>query len=225
MTLQKRAKKLRNETGDERWVAKEELEAPGIKSMLYNSSVKAVYMLITEPVVFFFGLWISFSWFLTFLFLSVISITFSEKKKWGEGVAGLPYIGLAVGCTLAFFANFGQIFYYDSLRKKLGRAPPPESRLYGAMFGAIFLPIGLFIYSFTQFERITWVAPCIALGCISFGIFFIFESCYSYTSDCYGTSASSAIAGQGFMRNTLGAVSPLSSLASSSTMLVVIMLV
>lgn len=209
VTLQKRAKKLRNETGDERWVAKEELEAPGIKSMLYNSSVKAVYMLVTEPVVFFFGLWIAFSWFLTFLFLSVISITFSEKKGWGEGVAGLPYIGLAVGCTLAFFANFGQIFYYDGLRKKLGHNPPPENRLYGAMFGAIFLPIGLFIYSFTQYDFLTWVGPCIALGCISFGIFFIFESCYSYTSDCYGPSASSAIAGQGFMRNTLGAVSPL----------------
>lgn len=49
----------------------------------------------------------------------------------------------------------------------------------------------------------------IGLGLITFGIFFIFESCYSFTSDCYGETSSSAIAGQGFMRNTLGAVSPL----------------
>lgn len=209
VTLQKRAKKLRKETGDERWVAKEELEAPGIKDMLYNSTVKAVEMLVTEPVVFFFGLWIAFAWFLTFLFLSVIPITFTEKKGWSEGVSGLPYIGLACGCSLAFIVNFAQIYYYDKLRKEAGHPIPPENRLYGAMFGACFLPFGLFIYSFTQYERITWVAPCIGLGCIAFGIFFIFESCYSYTSDCYGPSASSAIAGQGFMRNTLGAVSPL----------------
>lgn len=77
------------------------------------------------------------------------------------------------------------------------------------MLGAPFLPIGLFIYSFTQYGDLVWVGPVIALALIAFGIFFIFESTYSYTSDCYGESSSSAIAAQGLFRNTLGAVSPL----------------
>lgn len=85
----------------------------------------------------------------------------------------------------------------------------PESRLYGAMFGAGFLPLGLFIYSFTQFGYLPWIAPTIALPPIAIGIFFIFEATYSFTSDCYGENASSAIAGQGLMRNTLGGVAPL----------------
>lgn len=210
VTLQKRAKALRKDTGDDRWVAKEELEAPGVKDMLYNSTVKAAEMMVTEPVVFFFGLWIAFSWCITFLFLSVISITFSEKKGWGEGVAGLPYIGLSIGVTLAYALNFLQIKKYDNLVAKMGAGNvPPESRLYGCLFGGIFLPIGLFIYSFTQYEFVHWIGPVIGLACIAFGIFFVFESCYSYTADCYGQNASSAIAGQGFMRNTLGAVAPL----------------
>lgn len=54
------------------------------------------------------------------------------------------------------------------------------------MLGAIWLPIGLFIYSFTQYQFLTWVGPMIALAPIAIGIFFIFESCYSSTSDCYG---------------------------------------
>jgi hypothetical protein len=54
-----------------------------------------------------------------------------------------------------------------------------------------------------------WIAPTIALAPIAFGIFFIFESVYSVTCDCYGAHSSSAIAGQGFFRNTLGAVAPL----------------
>lgn len=37
----------------------------------------------------------------------------------------------------------------------------------------------------------------------------ISQSTYSYTADCYGENSSSAIAGQGFLRNMLGAVSPL----------------
>lgn len=213
VTLQKRAKALRKDTGDDRWVAREDLEAPNVKEMLHASTVKAAKMLVTEPVVFFFGFWISFTWFLTFLFLSVISITFGDAelgKGWSEGVSGLPYIGLAVGCTLGLLVNSFQIQKYNQLLKKMGEGNvPPEGRLYGCLFGGIFLPIGLFIYSFTLYKFVHWIGPCIGLGCIGFGIFFVFESCYSYTADCYGDSAGSATAAQSFMRNTLGAVSPL----------------
>ncbi|KAE8155262.1 major facilitator superfamily domain-containing protein [Aspergillus avenaceus] len=208
VALGKRAELLRKNTNDMRYAAATDLEAPNIKVMLHNSSVKAIKMLITEPVVFAFGLWISFAWFLTFLFLSVIPITFSEKKGWGEGVSGLPYISLCLGTTIGFALNFLQIRKYNSIVQQNGHAAP-EARLYGALFGAVWLPVGLFIYSFTQYAYLHWIGPFIALVLITIGIFFIFESCYSFTSDCYGESSSSAIAGQGLMRNTLGAVSPL----------------
>ncbi|KAB8238581.1 major facilitator superfamily domain-containing protein [Aspergillus alliaceus] len=208
VALGKRAELLRQKTGDVRYAAATDLEAPNIKKMLHNSSVKAIKMLMTEPVVFAFGLWISFAWFLAFLFLSVIPITFQEKKGWGEGVSGLPYISLCLGTTFGFGLNFLQIRKYNSIIKQNGFAAP-EARLYGALFGAVWLPVGLFIYSFTQYAFLHWIGPFIALVLITIGIFFIFESCYSFTSDCYGESSSSAIAGQGFMRNTLGAVSPL----------------
>lgn len=207
--LQKRAKILRHDTGDERWVSQEELEAPELKDALYNSSVKAIAMLLSEPVVFFFGMWIAFTWFITFLFLSVITITFSEQKHWSEGLAGLPYISLCIGVTLGFILNFLQIRKYDKIRSRSTGVIAPEHRLYGAMAGGLFLPVGLLIYSFTQYHWVHWIGPNIGMVCIAFGIFFIFESCYSYTSDCYGPSASSAIAGQSYLRNELGAVAPL----------------
>ncbi|TVY44564.1 putative MFS-type transporter [Lachnellula subtilissima] len=209
VTLHKRATQLRSKTGDDRYRAPMDLEAKDIKQMLHNSSVKAVHMLATEPVVFAFGLWIAFAWFVTFLFLSVIPITFEEKHGFSEGIAGLPYISLCIGVTIGFAANFLQIRKYQSIMKSNDRKILPESRLYGAMYGAGFLPVGLFIYSFTQYGYLPWIAPTIALAPISFGIFFIFESTYSFTSDCYGENSSSAIAGQGLMRNTLGAVAPL----------------
>lgn len=90
VTLQKRAKKLREATGDQRYKSPMDLQTENLKDMLHASSVKAMHMLITEPVVFAFGLWIAFSWFLVFLFLSVIPITFQEKRGWNEGVRELP---------------------------------------------------------------------------------------------------------------------------------------
>lgn len=100
VTLHKRAKMLRKSTGDDRYVNLEEIETPGLKELLKASSVKAIQMLVTEPVVLAFGLFIGFSWFVVFLFLSVIPITFGEKRGWSEGISGLPYISLVVGTTL-----------------------------------------------------------------------------------------------------------------------------
>jgi len=207
--LHKRAKELRKATGDERYVAEDDIYTPDVKSMLKASSVKAIRMLITEPVVFAFGLWIAFCWAVVFLFLSVIPITFTEKRGWSEGVSGLPYISLAVGTFLGWVAHHLQMRKFNQLQNDENVHVVPEHRLYGAMFGAVWLPVGLFIYSFTQYGYLTWVGPVIGLAPIAFGIFFVFESTYSYTADCYGQHSSSAIAGQGLMRNTLGAVTPL----------------
>lgn len=49
---------------------------------------------------------IAFAWFTTFTFLSVIAITFEEKKGWSHGIGGLPYIALCIGVSLAFGLNF-----------------------------------------------------------------------------------------------------------------------
>ncbi|PSR90316.1 fructose facilitator [Coniella lustricola] len=209
VALHKRASALRKATGDERYVAEGDIYTPDVKSMLKASSVKAIHMLATEPVVLAFGLWIAFCWGVAFLFLSVISITFADKRGWSTGMAGLPYIALALGTTLAWMAHHLQMRKYDRMIADPNVKVTPEARLYGAMYGAIWLPVGLFIYSFTQYAFLNWVGPCIGLVLIAFGIYFVFESTYSYTADCYGESASSAIAGQGLMRNTLGAVTPL----------------
>lgn len=164
VTLHKRAKQLRAATGDDRYGVAMDLEAKDLKDMLHNSSVKALHMLVTEPVVFAFGLWIALAWFVTFLFLSVVPITFQEKRGWSEGILGLPYISLCIGVTIGFAANFLQIRRYKAVMKSRDQKILPESRLYGAMFGSAFLPIGLFIYSFTQYGFLTWVGPTITLA-------------------------------------------------------------
>ncbi|KAI1342161.1 major facilitator superfamily domain-containing protein [Xylariaceae sp. FL0016] len=207
--LHKRAKQLRKATGDDRFAGPDDLDTRSPKEMLKVSSLKAIRMLVTEPVVLAFGLWIGFAWFVTFLFLSVIPITFQEKRGWSEGVSGLPYICLCLGTTIGWAAHHLQMRKFNQIQNHPDVTPTPEHRLYGAMFGAVWLPVGLFIYSFTQYAWLHWIGPCIGLVLIAAGIFFVFEATYSYTADCYGQSASSAIAGQGLVRNMLGAVSPL----------------
>ncbi|KAN0064196.1 hypothetical protein ACQY0O_003363 [Thecaphora frezii] len=207
--LTRRAKKLRKETGDQRFRSEGELERNSLAQMFRESSVRAIYLLIHEPVVFFFGFWIAFAWGIVFLFLSAIPITFQDNHGWSEGKAGLPYIGLIIGCLLGFATGFWQDSMYDKAVRKNHGVQVPEARLYGAMiFGPLF-PIGIMIYAWTSFGYIHWIAPIIALAVIILGIYHVFLAVYSYTSDAYGDYSSSAIAGQGFMRNMFAASFPL----------------
>lgn len=87
-----------------------------------------------------------------------------------------------------------QIQFYCHQSKPKNRR---EARLHEAMCRAVWLPIDLFIYSVTQYEDQFSFGPIIGLALIDIGIFFISETCYSYTSDCDGENSSSAIAVRG----------------------------
>lgn len=90
--LTKRAKRLRKETGDNRYRGIGELEQESYTQVLSESCTKAVKLLIHEPVVLFFSLWISFAWGIIFLFFSAIPLTFEGEHGFAVGVSGLAYV-------------------------------------------------------------------------------------------------------------------------------------
>ena len=222
-----RAKALRKETGDKRYRSPSDLESESVKDLLRKSSTRAIKLLIGEPVIFVFGFWIAMAWGITFLFLSVIPLTFEGNHGWTEGNGGLPYFGLMFGCVLGFLSGLWADRKYNKVQRDNDGVAIPEYRLYGSMFFSPLLPVGLFIFSFTQYSHVHWVsllpvrvilvrhsvltlpspflslqiAPIIALVPIILGIYNIFLAVYNYTTDAYPECASSAIAGQGLMRN------------------------
>lgn len=181
-----------------------------LEEMLHNSSVKAIHILATKPALLGFGLWFSLAWFLTSS-SSPSSPSPSRKKRLERGRCRsvVPYIALCRGTTFGFALNFPQISKYRFIVTDSAREPTPEARLYGALLGSIWQPIGLFYLQLhvVQGATLDFAGDC--LGPQYRGHFLYLESCYSFTSDCYRENSSSAIAGQGFMRNTLGALSPL----------------
>ncbi|KAK9482165.1 hypothetical protein V1527DRAFT_499317 [Lipomyces starkeyi] len=73
------------------------------------------------------------------------------------------------------------------------RQPTPEDRLVGAMIGAPFVPISLFILGATSFEHIIW------------GMVLIYFSVNNYIIDSYEKCAASALAAKVFTRSAGGA--------------------
>ncbi|TKY89560.1 hypothetical protein EX895_001345 [Sporisorium graminicola] len=208
--LARRAKKLRKETGDQRYRAPSELEAPSLKALLHASTTRAALLLVSEPVVFFFSLYIAYAWALIFAFFAAIPIVFQEIHGWGVGNGGLAYIGPLIACFLAFGLSFHGKYLYDRAQTRNNGVAVPEARLYYAAVGGILATIGMFIFAFTSYKHVNWIAPEIALVPLVMGIYQIFEAIQNYLADAYGSEyGASAISAQGFVRNALAASFPL----------------
>ena len=82
MILKKRAKKLREETGRPIY-AEADLNTTGVWKLMQASFERPTRMLVTEPVVIFFTLWVIFAWGILFLFFSSVAQTFSVNYGWG----------------------------------------------------------------------------------------------------------------------------------------------
>ncbi|KAJ9606364.1 hypothetical protein H2200_009325 [Cladophialophora chaetospira] len=175
--------------------------------MLYLSLTIPFKLLTTEPVVFFFSLWVAFAWGLLYMTFSVIPLIFMTRHNFTTEQCGAVFSAIAIGSILATLLSI----YQEKLAKK--RWPKlnnsPEGRLYFPCLEGALLPIGLFWFGWTTSSSISWISPVLALGCAQMGIFVIYLAVFNYLADVYHKYASSALAAQSFMRNMFAAVFPL----------------
>jgi MFS family permease len=175
--------------------------------MLYLSLTIPFKLLATEPVVFFFSLWVAFAWALLYMTFSVIPLVFTSRHGFTTEQNGAVFAAIVGGTILATVVSV----YQEKLAKR--RWPKitasPEGRLYFACLESALLPIGLFWFGWTTDAEISWVSPVLALACAQMGIFSIYLAVFNYLADVYHRYASSALAAQSFLRNVLAAIFPL----------------
>lgn len=156
-----------------RWRVKADEERATLRTMIAISLFRPFHLLFTEPVVFFFSLWVSFSWAILYLTLGAIPLIFETNHGFSIGQANSIF---------AFMCAAGALFtpvciYQEKLARRSGKLPDgPEERLYFACFQSIFMPIGMFMFGWTSFSSIHWVVPGLAIGIATIGIFSICTS-------------------------------------------------
>ncbi|KAL4815735.1 MFS general substrate transporter [Aspergillus spinulosporus] len=176
---------------------------------LVLSCSRPLSFLFTEPVVFFFSLWVAFSWAVLYLNFGSIPLVFSTTYNFTVEQTGAIFTVVLIASILAILLSI----YQEKLARKLilSQRPSaePESRLYFTCIEAVLLPIGLLWFGWTSNPSIHWVVPTLGIGCSILGIFSIYLATFNYLADVYGQFASSAIAAQSFCRNVLGGAFPL----------------
>lgn len=172
--LSRRAARLRKETGDQRYRAAADVERQSIMTMVRFSLARPFLLLLTEPVVMSFSLWVSFTWGVLYLFLNAIPLAYTRVFGFNEGQAGLAFLGMFVGTVIALALAPTQDRWYNASAKTNGGIARPEARLYTSMGGSVFFAVGLFIFGWTCYPSVHWIVPIIAVGLTSFGIFTVY---------------------------------------------------
>jgi MFS family permease len=212
----------RTESQRIRWKVKTDEERESISKMIGISVYRPFHLLITEPVVFFFSLWVAFAWAVLYLTFGSIPLVFGCSHGFNIQESGAVFAAMIVGAILStvlsiyqdrllarYLASTSKNTENQSRIRKAIDLSSPEGRLYFACIESAFLPLGLFWFGWTQFSSIPWIVPTMAITCATMGIYSIYLATFNYLADTYHRYASSALAAQSFCRNILGGVFPL----------------
>lgn len=149
--LTRRAAAKRKATGDNRYRAKAEAERASITILIKNSLTRPLFLLVTEPIVMVFSLWISLLWGFMYMLLESVGLI-TALHDYTPGQTGLVFISICVAALLGQATNAFQ----ERLYAKNFATKGPEARLYAALVSAVAFPIGCFIYGWTAYRELRW---------------------------------------------------------------------
>ncbi|KAH7007171.1 putative MFS multidrug transporter [Ilyonectria destructans] len=218
--LRNRAKKLRAK--GQKTYTKEELDTTPLYQIVLKSMQRPLFMLCTEPVVSIATLWSAFSLGTIYLFTQSVEQVFGELYGWDAVQAGYLQAAIVTGDVLGWLSTlYTNKWYYNSAKRntEIPNTPIPEARLYGALVGGFFgVSGGMFVYAWTSYPSIHWIAPAIGLAMVGFGTTAVVIGIANYLVDAYSIYAGSAVAAIGLGENVFIAFLPLAAQSMYATL-------
>lgn len=98
--LSRKAKKLRLETGDKRYVAQADEERASLSTILKTALMRPFHLLFTEPIIQAFTILLSCVYAVLYLLLVAIPIVYARVYHFNTGQVGLVYLSQAVGTVV-----------------------------------------------------------------------------------------------------------------------------
>ncbi|GAB1216028.1 Efflux pump fub11 [Aspergillus terreus] len=166
-------------------------------------------LLFQEPIVLLTSIYIGIIYGTLYLNFAGYPIIFQQDRGWSAGVAGLPFIGTAVGVIVATLAAVFDNTRFQRLSMAKKGLADPEDRLPPAMVGSVLIPVGLFWFAWTCDEPIHWAVPTVGSAFFACGVVVVFMSLLNYLVDSYVIFAASILAANSVLRSIFGAAFPL----------------
>ncbi|KAK0271390.1 hypothetical protein LTR91_025323 [Friedmanniomyces endolithicus] len=208
--LERRAKRLRKETGNPDLRSKLAIDLPP-KTLFLRAIVRPTKLLFLSPICALMSLYMAVVYGILYLLFTTFTFVFEENYHFSGSTVGLVYIGCGVGNLLGL-AIIGKAS--DPIMKHLAKKYSdgkikPEYRLPVLMYAGPFIPVGLFIYGWTAQYHVQWAVPILGTLFVGIGLIAAFMAINTYLVDTFGRYAASAMAANTILRSILGAVFPL----------------
>ncbi|ELR07705.1 hypothetical protein VC83_03753 [Pseudogymnoascus destructans] len=206
--LVRKARRLRQNTGNWALHAEWEETAVSIKALAIKFGLRPLQMLLT-PVCLSVTIYSSFIYGTFYASLASFPIIFQEARGWNELVGSLPFLGVLIGIIMGAALSALNQKYYNIAYEANDFKPVPEARLPPMMIASVILSGGLFIIGWTASPQLPWIAAVIGVTMMGFGYYTIFTSALNYLVDTFQRWGASAVAANTFMRSVLAAAFPL----------------
>ncbi|OJD38763.1 mfs multidrug transporter [Diplodia corticola] len=209
--LKKRAAKLSQMTGKVYLSQAEIRQGPiSLKEALSTSLSRPWILLFKEPIVLLLTIYLGVIYGTLYMLFGAYPIVYRIERGWTAGIAGLPFIGIAIGMvgSVVYTIVFDDKRYRRNVEEHDGYAPP-EARLPPCLLGGLILPLGLFWFAWTNYPSMPWAASVAAGIPFGFSMVLIFLSVMNYLIDSYTIFAASVLAANSVLRSVFGAAFPL----------------
>ncbi|PHH71059.1 hypothetical protein CDD83_5281 [Cordyceps sp. RAO-2017] len=168
-------------------------------------------MLATQPIVQLLCLFTAYIYGIIYLVLATYPALWSAKYGQPVGTLSINYVSLGVGFSLGaqFCAALQDRVYVRLKRRGRDEAGRPEFRVPLMVPGAVLVPVGLLVYSWTAEARTHWIGPNVGAAVFAAGSIVTFQCVNGYVVDAYTRYAASAIGAITVLRSLAGFGFPL----------------
>ncbi|KAK1528121.1 major facilitator superfamily transporter [Colletotrichum paranaense] len=204
IVLRTKARKIRKETGDERWKAPVENMTKSVIKTIGISLMRPFQLIAFEPMVLSLDIFSAILLGILYLFFGAFPLVFTTIHGFNLWQVGLTFLGILVGMFLA--AATDPLWHrirsrlMADLEKETGveGASEPEFRLPPVILGAFLCPIGIFWFGWSL--HVHWIMPIIGSAIFGAGTLLVFTGIFTFLVDAYPLYAASALASNAFVR-------------------------
>ncbi|KAJ4861637.1 major facilitator superfamily domain-containing protein [Trichoderma breve] len=213
--LRNKARKLRKDTGDDRWLAPSEKTQKTVVQAVGTSLQRPFQLLIFEPMCLSLCIFTAILLGILYLFFGAFPLVFATNHGFNLWQIGLTFVGIGVGMVLGMLTDPVWFRIRARLMAKLEQetgvagGSEPEFRLPSAIVGSVLVPIGIFMFGWTTYSSVPWIVPIIGSAIFGLGNLLVFTSVFTFLVDAYPMYAASALAANAFVRCSFAAVFPL----------------
>ncbi|KAJ6444256.1 multidrug resistance protein [Purpureocillium lavendulum] len=211
--LQRRRARLVRDTGNA--ALRTEFDRPDrtLAQTLAVALTRPFRLLLTQPIVQVLSLYMMYLYGMIYLVLSTFPALWTGPYGESVGIGGLNYLSLGVG----FFVGAQvcaplQDRIYAALKRRYapgGGPGRPEFRVPMMVPGALLIPVGLLVYSWTADAVTHWIWPNIGAAIYAAGTIISFQCVQGYMVDSYARYAASAVGAMTVLRSLAGFGFPL----------------